>query len=65
MICLIEPFRIYGEQTATYLFTGKKMKDDYFDTKEGNVSLNQTGKPVVVEAMNRHLDETVRFRKKM
>jgi CRISPR-associated protein Cas1 len=61
---LIEPFRIYGEQTAVYLFTGKKMKDDYFDAKEGSVSLNQAGKPVVVEAMNRHLDETVRFRRR-
>jgi len=61
---LIEPFRIYGEQTAVYLFTGKKMKDDYFDAKEGAVSLNQTGKPVVVEAMNKHLDETIRYRKK-
>ena len=61
---LIEPFRIFGEQTAVYLFTGKKMKDDYFDVKEMSVSLNQEGKPVVVEAMNKHLDETVRYRRK-
>lgn len=61
---LIEPFRIYGEQTAIYLFTGKKMKDDYFDAKEEAVSLNQAGKPVVVEAMNKHLDESIRYRRK-
>jgi len=61
---LIEPFRIYGDQTTVYLFTGKKMKDDYFDAKEQGVSLNQTGKPVVVEAMNKHLDESVRYRRK-
>lgn len=61
---LIEPFRIYGEQIAVYLFTGKKIKDDYFDAKEGSVTLNQTGKPVVVEAMNKHLDETIHYRKK-
>lgn len=61
---LIEPFRIYGEQTAVYLFTGKKMKDEYHDSKGGGVSLNQKGKPVVVEAMNRHLDETIRYRRK-
>ncbi|MBN1841664.1 MAG: CRISPR-associated endonuclease Cas1 [Deltaproteobacteria bacterium] len=61
---LIEPFRIYGEQTAIYLFTGKKMKDDYFDAKEESVSLNQAGKPLVVEAMNKHLDEAVRYRRK-
>lgn len=61
---LIEPFRIYGEQTAIYLFTGKKMKDNYFDAKEESVSLNQAGKPVVVESMNKHLDEAVRYRKR-
>jgi CRISPR-associated protein Cas1 len=58
---LIEPFRIYGEQTTVYLFTGKKMKDEYYDSKENAVSLNQKGKPVVVEAMNKHLDETIRY----
>ena len=61
---LIEPFRIYAEQVVVYLFTGKKIKDAYFDAREGAVSLNQTGKPVVVEAMNRHLDEGVRYRRK-
>lgn len=61
---LIEPFRIYGEQTAVYLFTGKQIKDEYFDMQEESVSLNQKGKPVVVEAMNKHLDESVRYRRK-
>ncbi len=61
---LIEPFRIYAEQVVVYLFTGKKIKDEYFDTKNRAVSLNQSGKPVVVEAMNRHLDESVRYRGK-
>lgn len=61
---LIEPFRIFAEQTTVYLFTGKKMKDDYFDAAELAVSLNTNGKPVVVESMNKHLDETVRYRRK-
>ena len=60
----IEPFRIYAEQTAVHLFTGKKMKDEYFDKGEIAVSLNQKGKPTVVEAMNKLLDETVRYRRK-
>jgi CRISP-associated protein Cas1 len=59
---LIEPFRIYGDQTAIYLFTGRKMRDDFFDFGDQGVSLNQNGKPVVMEAMNRHLDESVRYR---
>jgi len=61
---LIEPFRIYGEQVAVYLFTGKKMKKEYYNSKEKAVSLNQKGKPVVVEAMNKHLDETIRYRRR-
>jgi len=61
---LIEPFRIFAEQTAVYLFTGKKMKDEYWDSREEAVSLNQKGKPVVVEAMNKHLDEGVRYRRR-
>ncbi len=61
---LIEPFRIYAEQTAVYLFTGKKIKDKYFNSTENAVSLNQDGKPVVVEAMNKHLDEAIRYKRK-
>jgi len=59
---LIEPFRIMSEQTVVYLFTGKKMKDEHFDLKGNSVSLSQKGKSVVIEAMNSHLDETVRYR---
>ncbi len=61
---LIEPFRIFAEQTAVYLFTGKKIKDLYFNITENAVSLNDKGKPVVVEAINKHLDETIRYRLK-
>ena len=61
---LIEPFRIYADQVVVYLFTGKKIKDEYFETREGAVSLNKAGKPIVVEAMNKHMDESVRYRRK-
>lgn len=61
---LIEPFRIFAEQTVTYLFTGKKIKDEFFDISDNAVSLNQKGKPVVVQAMNSHMEEKVRYRRK-
>ncbi|MBU0992180.1 MAG: CRISPR-associated endonuclease Cas1 [Proteobacteria bacterium] len=61
---LIEPFRIFAEQTAIYLFTGKKIRDEYFDLSETSATLNQKGKPVVVDAINQHLEETVRYRKR-
>lgn len=61
---LIEPFRIFAEQTAVYLFTGKQMKDECFDISQHAVSLNTKGKPVVIEALNKFMDDTVRYRRK-
>lgn len=61
---LIEPFRIFAEQTTIYLFTGKKIKDEYFHMTDNAVSLNDKGKPLVVDAMNNHLEETVRYKNK-
>ena len=61
---LIEPFRIFADQTAVYLFTGKKIKDAYFRVTENAVSLNDKGKPIVVDAMNNHMEEPVRYRRK-
>jgi CRISP-associated protein Cas1 len=61
---LIEPFRIFAEQTAVYIFTGKKAKNEYFDIKEHSCSLNDKGKPVVIESLNRHLEEKVRYKRR-
>lgn len=60
----IEPFRIFAEQPAVYLFTGRKIKDEFFDTGPQSVSLNQAGKPVIVDAFTKHMEETVRYRRK-
>ncbi len=60
----IEPFRISAEQCTVYLFTGKKIKDEYFDRAQDAVSLNQDGKPVVIESINNHLDESIRYRRR-
>lgn len=61
---LIEPFRIFADQVAVYFFTGKKAKDKYFDIQEKACSLNVKGKPNVIEALNNHLEEKVRYRRK-
>jgi len=61
---LIEPFRIYAEQVAVYLFTGKKIKDEYFDIKQHSCSLNTKGKPVVIDALNTHMEEKVRYKRR-
>nr|WP_304511769.1 CRISPR-associated endonuclease Cas1 [Desulfobacula sp.] len=61
---LIEPFRIFAEQTAVYLFTGKKAKDEYFDIKEHSCSLNDKGKPLVIDSLTKHLEEKVRYKRR-
>lgn len=61
---LIEPFRIFADQVAVYFFTGKKAKDQYFDIQEKTCTLNEKGKPHVIEALNKHLEEKVRYRRR-
>lgn len=61
---LIEPFRIFADQVAVYFFTGKKAKDEYFDIQEKACTLNTKGKPQVIEALNKHLEEKVRYRRR-
>ena len=59
---LIEMFRIFVEETVTYLFSGRKVKVEYFDEVKGGFTLNKDGKAILIEALNRALDETVRYR---
>jgi len=59
---LIEMFRIFAEETVTYLFSGRKVKVEYFDEVKGGFTLNKDGKAVLIEALNKTLDETVRHR---
>lgn len=59
---LIEMFRIYAEETVVYLFTGRKVKVEYFDEVKGGFTLNKDGKAVLIEALNKTFDESVRYR---
>lgn len=59
---LIEMFRIFAEETVVYLFSGRKVKVEYFDEVKGGFTLNKDGKAVLIEALNKTLDETVRYR---
>lgn len=59
---LIEMFRIFVEETVTYLFSGRKVKVEYFDEVKGGFTLNKDGKAILIEALNKTFDETVRYR---
>ncbi len=56
---LIEPFRMHVDRTVVYLFSKKKVKDEFFDAVPGGFVLNKEGKAVLIQAIN----ET--FEKKM
>jgi CRISPR-associated protein Cas1 len=59
---LIEMFRSFAEETVVYLFSGRKVKVEYFDEVKGGFTLNKDGKAVLIEAFNKTIDETVRYK---
>ncbi|MBI4697895.1 MAG: CRISPR-associated endonuclease Cas1 [Nitrospirae bacterium] len=59
---LIEMFRIFADEPVVYLFSGRKVKVEFFDEIKGGFTLNRDGKAVLIEALNSNLDEAVRYR---
>lgn len=59
---LIEMFRIFAEETVVYLFSGRKVKVEHFDEVKGGFTLNKDGKALLIEALNKTFDETVRYK---
>ncbi|EIM74527.1 CRISPR-associated protein Cas1 [Nitritalea halalkaliphila LW7] len=53
----IEPYRIYAERCVFGLFSTKKVNKAFFNEITGGVSLNQEGKPVLVEQFVKYLDQ--------
>ncbi|MDR0676207.1 MAG: CRISPR-associated endonuclease Cas1 [Elusimicrobiota bacterium] len=58
---LIELFRIYADKTVLYLFSSRKVKQEYFDKIFGGISLNKEGKKLLMEHFNKNFDETIRY----
>jgi CRISPR-associated protein Cas1 len=59
---LIEMYRVFAEEPVVYLFSGRKVKVEYFDEVKGGFTLNKDGKAVLIEALNKNLDETMRYK---
>jgi CRISPR-associated protein Cas1 len=59
---LIEMYRVFAEETVVYLFSGRKVKVEYFDKIKKGFTVNKEGKALLIEALNKTLDETVRYR---
>ena len=58
---LIEPFRILGDRTALLLFTGRRVKAEYFEPVPGGVVLSPAGRAALLESFNERLDRAVRY----
>jgi CRISPR-associated protein Cas1 len=54
----IEPFRIFADEIVFRLFAAKKVNKSHLDELTNGVSLNAEGKPLLVEAFNKFMDET-------
>ncbi|MFB3897692.1 MAG: CRISPR-associated endonuclease Cas1 [bacterium] len=58
---LIEPYRYLADATVFYLFSGRQVKQEYFDEIPGGITLNKEGKAVLLTALNEVLDKPVRY----
>ena len=60
---VIEPYRIHAERVVFRLFSGKKVNQEHVSTITNGVSLNEHGKPLLVEAFNAYfLEDKVRHK---
>jgi len=59
---LIEPFRVHVDRTVVYLFSKKKVKDEFFDAVPGGFVLNKEGKAVLIQAINETFEKKIPYR---
>ncbi len=59
---VIEPYRVWGDQTVMLLIAGRKVKQKHFDTVKGGYTLNKEGKALLLGRFNTFLDESIRYR---
>lgn len=59
---LMEMFRYLADQTVVYLFTGRTVKQDWFENVPGGLTLAKDGKAALIEALNETFETSVRYR---
>lgn len=59
---LMEMFRYLTDQTVVYLFTGRTVKQDWFESVPGGLTLAKDGKAALIEALNETFETSVRYR---
>ena len=59
---LVEMFRVWVEETVAYLFSQRNVKKEFFNQIKNGLTLNQDGKTVLIESLNKFLERSVRYR---
>lgn len=59
---LMELFRIMVDRTVVFLFSQRQVKKEYFDKQYKGITLKKEGKAFFIEAINKTLEKTVRYR---
>lgn len=59
---LIEPYRIWADETTVYLFSQRQVRKEMFDKIQNGMTLNKEGKQVVIAAFNERLDAAIRHK---
>ncbi len=59
---LIEPYRIWAEETTVYLFSQRQVRKELFNKIQNGITLNKEGKQVVIAAFNERLDTAIRYK---
>lgn len=59
---IIEMFRMYVDETVTYLFSKRMVREEYFNKIKGGLTLNKEGKAVLIDALNNTFEKTVKYR---
>ena len=58
---MIEPFRILAERAVVLLFTGRRVKPEFFEEVPGGVALSKEGKAAFLPYYNERLDRPVKY----
>lgn len=59
---IIEMFRIFADETVFFMFSGRRVKLEYFDVIPNGLILNKEGKAALIGELNKYLDDSIRHR---
>jgi len=59
---LIEMYRIFAEEVVVFLFTQRRIKNEYFDKVPDGFTLNKEGKAFLIENLTNFLEEPIKYK---